>query len=393
MSEEENRMERGARRPSSAEHPVALGSLGSWASLLRRSDGIDRRYIPRALFVTLTTLLTGPFRLWEKARYSGRIRAAAIHPAPLFIIGHWRSGTTHLQNLLCQDSNLGYLSTFQAMAPGFCLVGDPTLKRLLARLANGRYPTRLIDNIPLAFDAPQEDEFALANLLPYAFVHTFSLPRQAEEMFARSVLFDGLSEAERARWRDTYLALLRKASLANRGRRLVVKNCAHTARIPALLELFPDAKFIHIHRNPYHVFLSTLHMHRTVLPRSQLQAVCPEQVEAHVLRFYGRLMRKFLADRASIPAGNLVEMRFEDLERSPLEELRRVYDALRLPGFSDAEPGFRAYVHSVTEYRKNTYRLDSEVIAKVNEHWLFAFDRLGYDRLDPSDAGGQSASA
>jgi len=301
----------------------------------------------------------------------------------VFIIGHWRTGTTHLHNLMCRDENLGYLSTFQAMAPGFYLTGARGIKRLLERQAAARYPTRLIDNIPLAFDAPQEDEFALANVSPHSFIHTFSLPRQAEEFFARCVLFDGGPNGVRSQWIDAYLGLLQKATLACGGRRLVIKNCAHTARVPTLLELFPNAKFIHIHRNPYQVFLSTMHMHKTVFPRSQLQAIGPDQVEANVLRFYCDLMRRFLDDRSRIPAENLVEVRFEELEDSPLEQLRGVYEGLGLPGFAAAEPRFRAYVASVADYRKNDYRLDADVIAKVNEHWGFAFDAWGYDRLKP----------
>jgi len=258
------------RRPSSTEHPVALGSFRSWMRILRRSKGIDREFLPRALFVSLTTLLTGPLKLWERIRYGRRIRRTPIHPEPIFIIGHWRSGTTHLHNLLCQDENLGSLTTFQAMAPGFCLVGAGAVKRFLARVAGSRYPTRLIDNVPLVFDAPQEDEFALAALSPRSFVHTFSVPRRADELFEEDVLFEGLSQRDRARWVNAYLRILRTATLASGGKRLVIKNCAHTARLRTLLELFPNARFVHIHRDPYEIFVSTLHTHRTVLLRSQL---------------------------------------------------------------------------------------------------------------------------
>jgi len=376
-------------RPSNAEHPVTLGSFRNWMKLLCSSQGISRAYVPRVLFVSLTTLLTSPLRLWERVRYGRRVRSTVIHPAPVFIIGHWRSGTTHLHNLMCQDENLGYLSTFQAMAPGFCLVGGTTIKRFLAKQAKSRYPTRLIDNIPLAFDGPQEDEFALANLSPHSFIHAFSFPRQAQDFFERCVLFDGLSQRARSQWIDTYLALLRKATLASEGKRLVVKNCAHTARIQTLLEFFPNAKFIHIHRNPYEVFLSTLHMHRTVLPRSQLQEIEPSQVETCILQFYDQLMRRFLADRSLISAGNLVEIRFEDLETSPLAQLCRVYDGLGLPGFAAAESRFRLYLDSVAGYRKNAYEMDGNVIAKVNRHWQFAFDQWGYDRLEPFPSAGQ----
>ena len=368
-------------RPSHTEHPVALGSFRSWLRLLSEGGGVDREFIPRALFVSSTTLLTSPLRLWERVRYGKRIRGTEPHPSPVFIIGHWRSGTTYLHRLLSQDKTFGYLTTFQAMAPGFFLVGGGKIKDFLERKTRERYPTRLIDNIPLLLDAPEEDEFALANLAPYSFIHAFSFPRRARHFFERYVLFEGVPEELVDRWMATYMWLLGKVTLASGGKRLVVKNCAHTARIRILLRMFPQAKFIHIHRDPYRVFLSTLHLHRTVLLRAQLQRIGPDAVEGNVLEFYRRLLGRFLADRSLIPAGNLVEVRFEDLESSPLEVLRRIYEELGLPGFAAAEPAFRSYINSVAGYRKNVYELDKEVIAKVNRNWGFAFQAWGYPRL------------
>jgi len=376
---------RPAPRPSNAEHPAALGSLSSWVRLLAGRRGIDRRYIPRVMFVCSTTMLTSPLRAWERVRYGSIVRRTSIHPSPVFIIGHWRSGTTHLHNLICQDENFGYLSTFQAMAPGFCLVGDGRIKQMLAEKTSALYSTRLIDNIPLTLDAPQEDEFALANMTPYSFLHAFTFPRQAGYFFERYVLFDGISEAELSRWIEAYLMVLRKATLKSGGKRLVLKNCADSARIRTILDLFPDAKFIHIHRNPYRVFLSTLHLYKTVIPRSQLQEIEQEQIEAYVLRFYRQLMQRFLAERSLIPSGNLAEVRFEDLEKEPLAQLRRIYDELSIPGFAAAESRFRSYIDSIADYKKNTYEMDGSVVEKVNRHWRFAFDQWGYDRLEPPD--------
>ncbi|MFC2094811.1 sulfotransferase [Candidatus Bipolaricaulota bacterium] len=350
--------------------------------LLCGRQGIERAYIPRLLFVSLTTLLTSPLRLWEWIRYGRAIKKTAIHPSPIFIIGHWRSGTTHLHNLMCRDKNLGYLSTFQAMAPGFCIVGDKRIKRALAAMARRRYPTRLIDNIPLTFDAPQEDEFALATLSPYSFVHAFTFPKEAASFFAHYVVFEGISAAVRATWIRTYLAILRKATFQSGGRRLVSKNCGHSARIRTLLKLFPDAKFIFIHRNPYEVFLSTVHMHKTVIPRSQLQDADPDQIEARVLQFYQQLMQRYLADRSLIPEGNLVEIGYDDLEASPVDQVRHVYEALDLPGFEAAEPEFRLYIESVSDYKKNAYEMTDDIVATVNAHWQVAFDAWGYEQLE-----------
>jgi omega-hydroxy-beta-dihydromenaquinone-9 sulfotransferase len=374
-------------RPKSTEHPVALGSFSSWVRLLRENPWVERPFFPRAVFVTLTTLLTVPLRVWERLRYGRRIRRTPVDPQPIFILGHWRSGTTHLHNLLSRDPAVGFLSTFQAMAPGFCLSGDRRIKPLLARQAAKRYPTRLIDNVPLAFDAPQEDEFALASMSPYSFLHGFTFPRRAQWFFNRYVLFRELSNETLAHWCSIYQEILRKAAAKSQRQRLVLKNCAHSGRIKTLLKLFPEAKFIHIHRDPYEVFVSTVHMHRTVLPKAQLQRIAPEEVPSNVLLFYRELMQRLLEDRASIPADQYVEIRFEDLESAPLPQLERIYRKLHLPGFESARPHFEQYIDSVSAYRKNEYHLAGEMIETINRQWAFAFSAWGYTLRDPSCGG------
>jgi hypothetical protein len=112
-----------------------------------------------------------------------------------------------------------------------------------------------------------------------------------------------------------------------------------------------------------------------------VQNIRPAQVETHILHFYTQLMSKFLADRALIPAGNLVEVRFEDLEKIPLAELCKVYEGLGLPGYAGAEPAFRACLASTANYRKNSYELTDAVITQVNQHWQFASDEWGYQCL------------
>src|SRR5574337_127011 len=195
---------RASKSASVFEHPVALGSFRSWLRLARRSGGIDRAYVPRLLAVSLSTLLTSPLRLYESIRYGPTVRRTTIRAAPIFIIGHWRTGTTHLHNLLCRDQQFGYVSTFQAMAPGFCLMGEKRIKPLLARLIQKDHPTREIDNMPLSLDAPQEESFALANMSPYASLHIYSLPRQAPAIFDKYALLNNLTAAERAEWTRAY---------------------------------------------------------------------------------------------------------------------------------------------------------------------------------------------
>jgi hypothetical protein len=363
------------------EHPLALGSFRNWLRMLLENRAIDAKFIPRVLTVLFSTLMTSPLRVYERWRYDEALNRTKVHPSPIFIVGHWRTGTTHLLNLLCQDKGLYFVSTFQAMAPGFCLVGNGVVKQVLGWITKKVYPTRLIDNIPLSLDSPQEEEYAIANMSMNSFLHVFSFPQQAPQFFNRYVLFNDMPEEILEKWRQDYLQVLRKASFMSNGARLVLKNPAHSGRLSTLLELFPEAKFIHLYRNPYDVFLSTLWLYQIVLPRSQVQQINWERVEEYILTFYSQLMRKFLADKGQIAPGNLVEVKFEDLETAPIEQLRKTYQGLDLPGFADAEPAFRSYLESVAGYRKNQYMLTGEIIEKVNQHWQFSFDEWGYNRL------------
>ena len=103
-----------------------------------------------------------------------------------------------------------------------------------------------------------------------------------------------------------------------------------------------------------------------------------DRIEANILAFYAKLMKKFLADKALIPSDSLVEVKFEDLEEDPLGQVQRVYEGLRLPGFDEAAPAVRGYMRSVEGYQKNKYEIDDDVVKSVNRHWQFALDEWGY---------------
>jgi hypothetical protein len=96
-------------------------------------------------------------------------------------------------------------------------------------------------------------------------------------------------------------------------------------------------------------------------------------------------MQRFLADKSLIPKGNLVEIKYEDLDKEPLEQLRKIYETLSLPGFAEAEPAFRAYLDSIAGYQKLSHKtLDDGAITKINRNWQFAFDALGYKLIEPA---------
>jgi hypothetical protein len=348
----------------------------------RYLPGASVARLPRACLIGLLAIATVPLRLVERLACGRRVAREAVAEPPVFIIGHWRSGTTHLHNLMAQDPRFGFVSMYQAIAPGCSLVGARWLKRLLARVVPEGRP---MDRMRWPVDAPQEEEIGLGKMLPYSFYVQFLFPRRARALFRRYVLFEGVPARAVEEWKRHYDRLLRCARIHAGGRRLLLKNPVNTARVPLLLELYPDAKFVHIHRSPHDVFPSSLKLHRAVLQLTALETVEADELEETVLDLYETMMRRFLDDRRRIPPGNLVEVAFEDLERDPLGVLAHVYEALGLSGFAEVRPRIERYVASQRGYRKNEFRLTRAQRARVERRWAFAFDALGYH---PAAAGG-----
>lgn len=360
--------------------PLALGSFKNWLRLLKENKHIDPRFLGRALYVSMVSFFTGPMRMYQRLKYRDTFGNVRIRKAPVFILGHWRSGTTHLHNLMCQDPRLGYVSALQVIAPDFFYVASDAFKKFLR---SGTPGTRLIDNMSWSIDGPQEEEMALGNMSPYSLYHFWSFPQNAKRYFDRYAIFKDATCEEIDIWKEKYLDVLKMATFNMRGRRLVIKNPANTGRIPILLELFPDAKFVFLHRDPYRVFLSTRNLHEKTYEYSALQEISHEEIENNILKFYEEVMRHYLKDRSLIPPENLVEIGYDELDQTPMQVLKKIYNGLKLPSFSKAKRPVRRYLKLQKGYQKNSYKISVSDITKVNQNWGFAFDEWGYSMRIP----------
>jgi hypothetical protein len=197
--------------------------------------------------------------------------------------------------------------------------------------------------------------------------------------FERWALLDGVSQRELADWRGVYRQVLQAATLASGGRRLVVKNPPDMARLEVLLEMFPGARFVHIYRNPFVMYPSIKNFYGASIRDWQLQEISDEALHENILTSYKDLMDRYERTKHLIPDGQLVELRFEDLERDAVGVLETIHRDLDLPGFGEAEPAFRAYVAAQSRYRKNRYRLTSETVREIEDRWHDQIERWGYE--------------
>src|SRR5690606_26880326 len=114
-----------------------------------------------AFAVTFATPFNAVMGLIQNWIWGRRLRSCSLHGPPIFIIGHWRSGTTLLHELLVLDERLSSPSTFQCFAPHHFLLTEWFFRGFCRWLLPGQRP---MDNMAAGWDRPQEDEFALVNL-------------------------------------------------------------------------------------------------------------------------------------------------------------------------------------------------------------------------------------
>ncbi len=354
-------------------HPLGTGALSNTVKLLLNFGGFQPRYFFRVFKVLGMNLGVLPFRWYEKLKWDNRVAATPVLHPPIFILGHWRCGTTHLHNLLVQDKHFGFISNLQAFSPELCIETGfllPLFKKMLPA-------KRPFDNLPMAIDFPQEEEFAMGAMSLFSFYHGYFFPRAMNTNF-NYLLFQTAPSSTIEAWQQLYLKIIKKATLIAGGKPLVIKNPMNMVRIPWLLALFPEAKFIHIYRNPYRVFYSTVFTFKTMIDGFGFWEMDEQTIEENVFQFYAVMMQQYWKDRKLIPNGHLVEIQFEALEQSPLEVMEKIYHTLHLPGFHSAKTAFEQYLTTQANYQKNVYVTNPETDARIRHRWGWIIDRLGY---------------
>jgi omega-hydroxy-beta-dihydromenaquinone-9 sulfotransferase len=357
--------------------PGLLGGItfGQWCALWRRPElQFDLSRAPRILSITSQSVKNSVLNRVERARFQKLIDKVEIVP-PLFILGHWRNGTTLLHHLLTRDERFGFPNGYQVSFPHTFLTAEARDMKWLPFFVPRHRP---MDNMRMDLADPQEDEFALCVASLKSPCLGWIFPRQ-REVFEKYLTFQEVDKAELDEWRRAFLHFVRKVQWRSGARTLILKSPQHTARVRLLLDLFPEARFVHIHRNPYAVFQSTCRSLRILHRWQSVQRTAPHDVEDWVLGQYREMYNAFFQDKGLIPSGRFHEIAFEDLEREPAIEMRKLYEALQLPDFDTVEPGLRKYLDSLTGYQKNQFpELGAELRSKVHKEWKRNFDAWGY---------------
>jgi len=345
-----------------------------WRLLARNRFAIEWPYLYIAAVDSMTSLLNSTLRLVDRAIYGHAVARTEIAEPPIFIIGHWRSGTTLLHELLVLDERHTSPNNYQCFSPNHFLLTEKLFTRWFRFLMPERRP---MDNMAVGWTTPQEDEFALCNLGQPSPYLTIAFPNRPQA-YPEYMDLEGLPPQAVEAWKEALLTFFKQLTYKT-PKRLVLKSPLHACRIKVLMELFPGAKFINIVRNPYVLYSSTMHMWKKMYAHHGLQTPRYAGLEAFVLRTFVHIHERLEATRGLIAPRNLHELRYEDLVANPVSQMRCLYERLDLGGFDRFLPALESYLASVADYRPNRYQLSPEERARVARSWRPYFEQYGYE--------------
>lgn len=372
-------------------HNLQGVSLGPWVELLsKRWRYIDWEvYWFRVLYVSGMAVLNSVLGAVEHVLYSGDFERTELNESPIFILGHPRTGTTHLHNLLSQDKE-GFIfpSTLQCGFPN----GMTVLHNHQRRLAGFLKDTRPMDNMALGLEMPQEDELALMHLSGGASPYMPMNFMTCEPEFRQYFNFEEASEQDTNRWVEALFYFLRKVTFVNdyfgksnppaqgQGRRLVIKSPCHVSRARLFHQLFPKAQFVYIHRHPYAVWKSAANMAQKTYWYFYFAKPSDEAITEFILKQYEVLFEDYLKAKESIPSDQFYEIKYQDLSEDCLGTLEKLYKHFGWTTWdSSAKANIQRYLGTLKAFKKNKFvPIPEPMRAYVYERWKPSFEAFGY---------------
>jgi hypothetical protein len=352
-----------------------------WIRLLWKNRfAVHPARVPLALTVSSLSVINSLFAAAQSLALRRRIEQTRIEHPPLFVIGHWRTGTTLLHELLTLDSRFAFPRNYDCFVPHHFLLSKRFFGPVIGWLLPNRRP---MDDMLVDPELPQEDEFAIGALgspTPYTRI---AFPNHGPKDLQMLNLDEASPECV-ARFRSAIEYFFKALTLHYGNKPLVLKSPPHTGRIRWLAEWFPGARFIHLSRHPYQVVPSTMRLWPALdhVQGLQIPRYPPDELLDYVNTAYRLMYGGYFRQRQQIPSEQLIEVRFEDLTASPESELERIYAHLRLGGLDEV---FRRKVAEYREHRRDhrpsTTPLPDAIERRVRDQWREYFAAFDYESI------------
>lgn len=327
-------------------YPYLLSGCSAGAllsSLFSHRKKVPFRAIVPISLVFATSVANSGLAILQQLLQGRKVSQTSAAGPPLFIVGHWGSGTTLLHELFSLDPECSFPNNYCCFLPNHFLLTE----RWLGPSFNAFAPhTRPMDPVSIGWDFPQEDEIGLLNLGSPSAYWQFVFPDHHDSLANAS-----MRESQSEQSIDQLVRWIKALSVRSE-KRLVLKSPTHSHRILELRERFPDAKFVHIRRDEGDVLRSTLRMITSLTRGNCLGVPLPADwssqtaVRANTLRGMKLTQKMIEHSGASLPREDFLEIQFEELLRDPIGEMQAAYLHLNLPWSSELESRIAAHLET-----------------------------------------------
>jgi hypothetical protein len=346
-------------------------SLGTWRLLVHNIDPSRSQLTRRTrTLYWLNSAIQSLLHQIQKKSVADQL-ANLVVPAPIFVLGFWRSGTTLLHELLCCDDRYGFPSTYACLNPTHFLLSERWTASHFDRAV-----ARPMDDVRYSWASPQEDEFALLALGAPSAYRALIVPSLMLDA-NRLLDLDAQTGEDQELWSKTFEYFLKLLTLQQR-KTMILKSPTHGYRMQTLQKRFPDARYVLIERNPYEVFASNLKLWRTLTSRYGLEDHSEKQLEEFVLSAYVLHQKAVSEGIRHCASGFITQVRYEELVETPMEQISRVYASLRLGDFSEARARLEGHLRKVSAHQRNRFRLTRSQKEQIDATWGDIIQERGY---------------
>ena len=316
---------------------------------------------PVSLLIGLSGLLVEPLAWLQTLLFQQRLRRSKLPPDPVVVIGHWRSGTTFLHQLLASDPAWATARNSLTVAPQVALLLKPLLRLFMRAWMTAVRP---IDAVPWSENDPQEDEVGIARLTMDTHMAAMAFPQLYPFHFRRTVM--RCTAAYERQWlRFTRLTWLHDGAGSSR---LLIKNSAHMARVAMVLRHFPKARFVLLRREAEDSIRSLVQVKQRLAELVGLQPapdLCTQVDQLPAARW--QLINAFELSWPLTPADQLLEVDCNDPVAMPLETVQRIFDHLHLGGSYEARGPIQKLISQARSYTADSVQLTAEAQRRLQE--------------------------
>ncbi len=277
---------------------------------------------------------------------------------PVVIVGPMRSGTTRLHRLLASDQRFAHLRSFETISPvprpefEDVLAGEkedfrPKLAARIMKVARLANPRTLSIHPTGPYEPEEELGLLVASMWSMKHDAQWHVPSYAQWC-------EGENPVEAYRHMANLLRLIGWSQQESSLRPWILKTPQHMLDLPALLEVFPDARLIFTHRDPKQVVGSAASpaWNQTIIYSDHND---PAQTGRQWLGKTATMIERMRAARDAIPRDRMIDVQYDDMETDWRGTMERVYRFLELD-MAPAVDGMQRFLDRSARLKRRPHR-------------------------------------